>query len=253
MWSLVIARSAAIGLWDWADLLLFSQDSSFPVWRISFIRGPFAKIRGLTLLLRVGTLWRCGDGLFFEVPPLASDALVITLHPLLEHRVTVVLKEHFLGWRRNLSGASALRDWKVPMDAAHRDRWNPTRTSAIQYRSRPMRFLGLFNHERELRGQNRLFRLQQTVCSTFSRSGWSVVRSTSLSKGGTSKERPSSHLHKVPTRSNKVSPWNFQTALIYTKFRKQLCLSLWYLSLVLWLLDDVSSTSFAFQWKSCIF
>jgi hypothetical protein len=29
-------------------------------------------------------LWRCGDGLFFEVPPLASDALLTTLHPLLE-------------------------------------------------------------------------------------------------------------------------------------------------------------------------
>jgi len=42
-------------------------------------------------------LWRCGDGLFFEVPPLASDALLTTLHPLLENRVTVVLKEPFLG------------------------------------------------------------------------------------------------------------------------------------------------------------
>jgi hypothetical protein len=30
-------------------------------------------------------LWRCDDGLFFEVPPLASDALLTTLHPLLEN------------------------------------------------------------------------------------------------------------------------------------------------------------------------
>jgi hypothetical protein len=30
-------------------------------------------------------LWRCGDGLFFEVPPLASDAFLTTLHPLLEN------------------------------------------------------------------------------------------------------------------------------------------------------------------------
>jgi hypothetical protein len=30
-------------------------------------------------------LWRCGDGLFFEVPPLASDALLTMLHPLLEN------------------------------------------------------------------------------------------------------------------------------------------------------------------------
>jgi hypothetical protein len=28
-------------------------------------------------------LWRCGGVLFFEVPPLASDALLTTLHPLL--------------------------------------------------------------------------------------------------------------------------------------------------------------------------
>jgi hypothetical protein len=51
------------------------------------------KVRGLTLLLRVGTLWRCGDGLFFEVPPLASDALLTTLHPLLENMLQTV--DHF--------------------------------------------------------------------------------------------------------------------------------------------------------------
>jgi hypothetical protein len=42
------------------------------------------KVRGFALLFRVGTLWRCSDGLFFEVPPLASDALLTTHHPLLE-------------------------------------------------------------------------------------------------------------------------------------------------------------------------
>jgi hypothetical protein len=60
--------------------------------------------------------------------------------------------------------------------------------------------------------------LRQTVCGTFSRSGWSVVRSTSLTKGGTSKKRPSPHLHKVPTRSNEVSPRTFQTALVHEWF-----------------------------------
>jgi hypothetical protein len=48
------------------------------------------KVRGLTLLLRVGPLWRCGDGLFFEVPPLASNALLTTLHPLLENVLQTV-------------------------------------------------------------------------------------------------------------------------------------------------------------------
>jgi hypothetical protein len=63
--------------------------------------------------------------------------------------------------------------------------------------------------------------VRQTVCSKFSRSGWSVVRSASLAKGGTSKKRPSPHFHEVPTRGNKVSPRTFQTALaIITKFPK---------------------------------
>jgi hypothetical protein len=45
---------------------------------------------------------------------------------------------------------------------------------------------------------------------TFSRSGWSFVRSASLAKGSTSKKRPSPRLHKVPTQSNKASPRTFQ-------------------------------------------
>jgi hypothetical protein len=51
------------------------------------------------------------------------------------------------------------------------------------------------------------------VCSTFLRSGWSIVRSASLAKGGTLKNRPSPHLHKVPTQSNKVSPRTLQMVL----------------------------------------
>jgi hypothetical protein len=54
------------------------------------------KVRGLTLLLQVGTLWRCGDGLFFEVPPLASDALLTTLHPLLKNVLHTA--DHFEIW-----------------------------------------------------------------------------------------------------------------------------------------------------------
>jgi hypothetical protein len=51
------------------------------------------KVRGLTFLLRVGTLWKCGDGLIFEVPPLESDALLTTLYPLLENVLQTV--DHF--------------------------------------------------------------------------------------------------------------------------------------------------------------
>jgi hypothetical protein len=55
----------------------------------------------------------------------------------------------------------------------------------IQLRSRPMRFLGFSSHEKGAPRQE-ISKLS-TVCSTFSRSRWSVVRSASLAKGGTSK------------------------------------------------------------------
>jgi hypothetical protein len=70
----------------------------------------------------------------------------------------------------------------------------------IQFRSLPMRFLGFSNHEKGTPMQE--ISKWSTVCSTFSRSGWSVVRSALLANGGTSKKRPSPHLHKVPTRSS---------------------------------------------------
>jgi hypothetical protein len=56
----------------------------------------------------------------------------------------------------------------------------------------------------------------KTTVTPFSRSWWSVVRSESLVKGDTSKRRPSPHLHKVPTRSNKVSQRTLQTVLVFT-------------------------------------
>jgi hypothetical protein len=54
------------------DPLNMAEFSAFKITRAVW------KVRGLALLLRVGTLWRCGDGLFFEVPPLASVALLTT-------------------------------------------------------------------------------------------------------------------------------------------------------------------------------
>jgi hypothetical protein len=54
----------------------------------------------------------------------------------------------------------------------------------------------------------------------FSRSGWSIVRSALLAKGGTLKKRLSPHLHKVLTWSNKVSPLTLQIALTLTNYNK---------------------------------
>jgi hypothetical protein len=62
-------------------------------WILNIYSRAVCKVRGLVLLLRVGTLWRCGDGLSFEVPPLESDTHLTTLHPLLENVLQTV--DHF--------------------------------------------------------------------------------------------------------------------------------------------------------------
>jgi hypothetical protein len=85
----------------------------------------------------------------------------------------------------------------------------PNRTQNSTQISPPYDFWTFPTMERELRGKK--FRSDQRSA----RSGWSVVRSASLAKGGTSKKRPSSHLHKVPTRSYKVSPGTLQTSLLH--------------------------------------
>jgi hypothetical protein len=178
------------------------------------------KVRGLTLLLRVWTLWRCGDSLFFEVPPLASDALRTTLHPLLENVLQTV--EHFV-----ISCLRAPFSWlEKPRNRMGQDlNWilflawktwiggTPIRTPAIQCRSCPMRFLSFSNHENGAPRQE--ISKWSMLCSTFS-SGWSVVRSASLAKGCTLEKRPPPNLHNVPTRSNKLSPWTFQMVLVFT-------------------------------------
>jgi hypothetical protein len=178
------------------------------------------KVRGLTLLLRVWTLWRCDDGLLFRSTspgkrctfcnaaptspktccrPLITSKFLVSARSFL-FMIVKVHKSH--GARSGLYGGCSNG---VPpihfFQAEHR----------IQFRSRPMRFLGFSKHEKGAPRQE--ISKWSTVCSTFSRSGWSVVRSASLAKGGTSEKRPSLHLHKFPTRSNKASPRTFQTAL----------------------------------------
>jgi hypothetical protein len=57
----------------------------------------------------------------------------------------------------------------------------------IEFRSRPMRYLGFSNNEKGAHPRQEISK-RSSVCSTFSRSGWSVVRSVSLAKGGTAKK-----------------------------------------------------------------
>jgi hypothetical protein len=94
-----------------------------------------------------------GDGLFFEIPPLASDALLTTLHPLLENVLQTALR-NFLpqssllmvgkakkshGARSGLYGGYSNGIPTIHFfQAEHR----------IQFRSFPTRFLGFSNHEK---------------------------------------------------------------------------------------------------------
>jgi hypothetical protein len=83
----------------------------------------------------------------------------------------------------------------------------------IQFRSRLLRFLSFSNHEKGTLRKDIL--RWSTVCNTFSRSGWSIVRSASLAKGDTLEKILSLHLHRVLTQSNKVSLQSLQMALVF--------------------------------------
>jgi hypothetical protein len=56
------------------------------------------KVCGHSLLLQVRILGRCSDSLFFKVPPLASDALLTMLHPLLKNMLQTIDHLNFLPW-----------------------------------------------------------------------------------------------------------------------------------------------------------
>jgi hypothetical protein len=76
-----------------------------------------------------------------------------------------------------------------------------------------MRFLGFSNPEKE--ASRLLLKLAANgLQHVFEKWVERFVRSASLVKGGTSKRRPSPHLYKVPTRSNKVNPQTFQMVLV---------------------------------------
>jgi hypothetical protein len=130
------------------------------------------KVRGVTLLLRVGGLWRCDDGLFYEVPPLASDALLTTFHPLLEYVLQIV--DHFeisclgapFSWLeklRNLMG----RDLDCMADVLmgfHRSTFSKPNTEFHSYFD-PCDFWAFPTMKMELRGKK--FRSDQRSAARF--------------------------------------------------------------------------------------
>jgi len=166
---------------------------------ISYMRDIW-KVSALTLLLQVGTLCRCHDGLFFKVPALASDPLPTTLPSTSWKHTAERWSLQYLPWSSlfMVGKAQKLHGVRsgmyggcsngVPLihffQAKHQN----------QFKSQPMQFLGFFNREKGAMRQE-ILKLS-TVCSMFSRSGWNILRSALLDKGGTSKKRPSVHLHK---------------------------------------------------------
>jgi hypothetical protein len=133
-----------------------------------FTRGPFAKF----VDYGVGTLWRCGDGLVFDEPPLENHAVLTTLHPLLGNVLQTV--DHFeiscigalFSWMqkpRNRMGqdlnwilCSAWKKWRGGIPLEH-----PLYSPYLA----PCDFLAFLTMKRELRGKK--FRSDQRSAARF--------------------------------------------------------------------------------------
>jgi hypothetical protein len=115
-------------------------------------------------------LWRCGDGLLFEVPPLASGALLTTLHPLLENVLQTV--DHF-----EIYCLEALFSWlEKPRNRTEQDLdcmpdvlmgFHSFSKPNIEFNSdlAPCDFWAFQNIKRELRGKK--FRSDQRSAARF--------------------------------------------------------------------------------------
>jgi hypothetical protein len=107
--------------------------------------------RELTLLLQVGTLWRCGDGLFFRNTSLGKRCTSYIASPTSRKRAAdrwslrIFLPRSSLfmaGKAQKLNGARSELNSVFGLEKV--DLWNPIRTSAIQFRSRPHAISGFF-------------------------------------------------------------------------------------------------------------
>jgi hypothetical protein len=113
------------------------------------------KVRGLTLLLRVGTLRRYGDGLFLGSISLGKRCTSYNAPPTSRKRAADRSSlRNFLPWSSIFMVGKAQKSHRTRYELnsvlglEKVDRWNPIRTSAIQSRSHPMRFLSFSNHEK---------------------------------------------------------------------------------------------------------
>jgi hypothetical protein len=160
-------------------------------------------------------LLRCGDGLFFEVPPLASSI----------HLSKTCCRPFAASFRRIVEQAVSCLGAPFSWLEKPRNRMGQARSGLYGGCSNGVPPISVSASTATFQSRNadaplRLLRHPKkvsfkTTVNPFSRSGWSFVINASLTKGRTSKKRPSPHLHQVPTRSNKVSPRTFQTALVH--------------------------------------
>jgi hypothetical protein len=134
------------------------------------------KVRGLTLLLWVGILWKCGDGLFFRSSSLGKWYTSCNAPPTSRKRAA-----DRWSLRNFLPRNSLFMVGKAQKSHGTRSELNSVfdlersiRTSVIQSRSRLMRFLGSSNHEKGAPRQK--ISKWSMVCSTFPRRGWSVEK-----------------------------------------------------------------------------
>jgi hypothetical protein len=116
--------------------------------------------------------WRCDDGLFLEIPPLASDALLTTLHPFLVNVLQTV--DHFetsclgapFSWSEKLKNHMG-RDLDCMADVLmgfHRSTFS---TPNAEFNSNlvPCDFWAFPNMKRKLRGKK--FRSDQLSAARF--------------------------------------------------------------------------------------
>jgi hypothetical protein len=177
------------------------------------------KVCGLTLLLWVRTSWMWSDSVFFEVPPLASDALLTTFHPLLKNMLQTIghfeiscLRASF-SWlektrnhmRRDLNWILCLA-WKKWISGTQLEHppYSPDLVSC--------NFWAFPTMKRGIQGKK--FRSDQRSAACFREVGGMLWEVHHLPREVLQKKRLSPHFYKVPTWSNKVSLQTLQMAVI---------------------------------------
>jgi hypothetical protein len=172
-------------------------------------------------------MWRCGDGHFFEVSPLASDAFLTTLHPLLVNVLQTV--DHFeiscleapfswLNKRRNRMGRDL--NWILCLASKKCIGGTPLKHPPYNPDFAPCDFWAFPTMKRELRGKK--FRRDQRSAARFREVGGACKNRTST-KFRLGVIRLVHELFKWPSYSNHKSYSVSQVCVLKLKF--SLCLT----------------------------